>query len=756
MEKNVDRLYDLLPYVYRLRDADQDYQLQALLRVIGEQVNLVEADIDQLYENWFIETCEDWLAPYIGDLVGYRLLDQAGESGRETSEKDLKRSRILIPRRDVANTIRYRRRKGTLALLELLARDVAGWPARAVEFYRLLAGTQAANHVQQARGHTADMRKGLAMENAHGPFDRLAHLVDVRRINSTLPDRGRYNLPSVGLFVWRLRVYSVTRTQARCLEEINPRCYSFSVLGNDSPLYNRPAPESSLHQIAGELNLPTPIRRRPFEDRSRMPPAPHAQASADYYGSQEDPKSLLVWAPNWPHNNAPQPVPREAIVPADLSEWQYQAPAGTLVVDPELGRMIFPQHQLPKEGVRVSYHYAFSADMGGGEYERVLSQPAGARVIQVATLQELRAALAPWQQEDQIDQQPEHAVLEITRSGEYSVAVNLQIKEGHSLQIRAASRVRPVLRLGDVSIDLPDAFSVSGGPGSRLVLDGLLITGRGVRVYGPEMDQDKGRVPPKDLCHLIIRHSTLVPGWKLDVECEPRRPNEPSLELINTGARVTIEHSIVGSIYIVADEVRTEPLQIQVSDSILDATGFDCEEPSCVVLAAPGAGLTDWRMAHAVLTTVRCTVFGYIYTHAVELAEDSIFMGPLKVARRQFGCVRFSYLSPGSRTPRRFRCQPDLVEAAVRDQGLPEADETRELDAERLRVHSQFNSTRYGVPTYAQLASTCAQEITRGAHDLSEMGVYHDLYQPQRADNLQRRLEEYTPAGMDAGVTFAT
>ncbi len=35
------------------------------------------------------------------------------------------------------------------------------------------------------------------------------------------------------------------------------------------------------------------------------------------------------------------------------------------------------------------------------------------------------------------------------------------------------------------------------------------------------------------------------------------------------------------------------------------------------------------------------------------------------------------------------------------------------------------------------------------------MGVFHDLYQPQRLANLQRRLDEYTPAGMDAGVIYA-
>ena len=122
--KNPDRLYELLPVVHRLRDAEQGYPLQALLRVIAEQVNVVEDDIAQLYENWFIETCEEWAVPYIGDLV------------------EQQRERILIPRRDVANTIHARRRKGTLALLDELAMDVAGWPARAVEFYKLLGWTQ--------------------------------------------------------------------------------------------------------------------------------------------------------------------------------------------------------------------------------------------------------------------------------------------------------------------------------------------------------------------------------------------------------------------------------------------------------------------------------------------------------------------------------------------------------------------------------------------------------------------------------------
>ncbi|MGH3309887.1 MAG: hypothetical protein ACRDP3_04780, partial [Streptomyces sp.] len=63
---------------------------------------------------------------------------------------------------------------------------------------------------------------------------------------------------------------------------------------------------------------------------------------------------------------------------------------------------------------------------------------------------------------------------------------------------------------------------------------------------------------------------------------------------------------------------------------------------------------------------------------------------------------------------------------------------------------------RYGTPEYGQLAPGCAEEIRRGAEDGSEMGAFHDLYQPQRADSLRARLAEYAPAGTDAGVIFVT
>src|SRR6266446_484001 len=204
--KKSDRLYELLPVVYRQRDADQGYPLRALLQVIAEQVEVVEDDISQLNENWFIETCEDWVVPYIGDLIGYRQVHEAGEPGDPRLPQARALNKILIPRREVANTIGYRRRKGTLALLELLANNVAGWPARAVQFYKLLDWTQHLNHQRPHRGRTVDLRDGDALDFLDGPFDKLAHTVEVRRVNSQRT-QGLYNIPSVGVFVWRLRPY---------------------------------------------------------------------------------------------------------------------------------------------------------------------------------------------------------------------------------------------------------------------------------------------------------------------------------------------------------------------------------------------------------------------------------------------------------------------------------------------------------------------------------------------------------------------
>ncbi|MGH9429928.1 MAG: hypothetical protein ACRD3T_00130 [Terriglobia bacterium] len=728
MNADPDRLYELVPAIYRLRDAEQGYPLRGLLRVISEQVNLVEADIARLYENWFIETCQDCVVPYIGELIGYTVLPDGTEVAEVETARGEARNRILIPRREVANTIHYRRRKGTLALLEDLAQAVAGWPARAVEFYRLLGWTQNINYLHLDRGRTVDVRDGDALDDINSAFDELGHTIDVRcksvEFLHTFPRAG--NIPKVGVFVWRLTSYSVTETPAFCFEEEGPNCFLFSVLGNDAQLFTRPQLPSP--HPPGKLNLPMPIRRRDFETIETAEIAESSDSGVPaYYG---DGKSLQVWT-----GSPRQPVPAKYIVPADLTDWTYRPLPGQVAVDPVLGRIAFPPGQSRRQGVWVSYYYGFSADIGGGEYDRPLAQPASYKLYVVGEQQpfaRINDALTQWKSDG-----PANAVIEIADSGVYVEPVSIALKAKQTLQIRAANRKRPVLRLLDWQTSQPDDLTVTGEPGTWFTLDGLLITGRGVQVEG-------------NVAGVTIRHSTLVPGWGLQCDCEPLHPTEPSLELVNSPDCISIEHSIIGKIQVDRDEVKEDPGLIHISDSIVDATS-----PKRVALGAP-----ESLCAYAILTIKRSTVLGQIQTHAIALAENSIFMGSILACRRQQGCMRFCYAPPGSRTPRRYHCQPDLVEAAVADLftrgDLTTAERDALLASERLRVEPEFNSTRYGAPTYCQLADDCACEIRRGADDESEMGVFHDLYQPQRLANLRTRRDDYTPAGMNAEIIYAS
>ena len=628
-----------------------------------------------------------------------------------------------FPRPAVANVVRARRRKGTLALLEELAVDLGGWPARAVEFYRmlgvaqpvhLLGTSEAVPQAWRRRGRTVDMRDGDALDLAHGPFDSLAHTVDVRRPTSP-GTTGRYGIPSVGVFAWRLRPYSVTGTPALCLEDEDPHRYTFSILGNSAPLFARPIPEAVATQIADEANLPVPIRRRALGAH----PDRFVGAGKSFQISIGDP---------------PVPVSAEQVVAADLGGWRHRPRRRDVLVDPERGLMLFGHDLLPatRNAVSVWYSYGFSADLGGGEYDRPLSGHPDAVIVRLHGQAALDRALARWTGVEAPEQQPRHAIVEIEDSGVYDVAMHLRIASDSSLQLRAGQGCRPVIRLPDRSTG-PDALRVSGGEGSRFTIDGLMIVGNAVQVDG-------------DLMALTVRHCTLVPGWGLGLECEPTHPARPSLELIDAAPDVCIEHSIVGSIQATISDVRRDPVRLCATDSIIDATSRER-----AAVTAVGAG-----RAHVTASIVRTSVIGEVHVHAISLADNSILEGRVDVARRQVGCLRFCSVVPGSQTPRRFQCQPDLVDSLVDAKYDPGEARDRARESERLRVRPAFDSVRYGTPDYCRLSAACAEEISQGADDESEMGVFHDLYQPHRTAALRAALADYSPAGMDAAIIFAS
>ncbi len=733
-----EKLYDLLPAIYRIRDSEQGQPLRALLAVVAEQMALVEEDIGTLYNNWFVETCEEWIAPYLGDLLGVRNLHPVSRT-------------TFSQRAQVANTLSYRRRKGTATMLEQLARDTTGWNARAVEFFELLATTQHINHVRLQNHRTPDLRDGEKLELLDTPFDTIPHTADVRRITN---NRGRHNIPNVGLFLWRLQAYPMKEAQP--FSQGSGR-FSFSPLGNDLSLFNPPQTEAEITHLAEEINVPGLLRRRALYqelEALRQALVDGETPPAVYFG----PKPVFEILAGTPLSAVP---PSEILI-CNLTDWQeppaqkaYTRFDGTVVlrdiqvaVDPVLGRIAFPAAASPSQ-LRVSYAYGFGGDLGGGPYDRrpPRSQPGQASAssnetvadpeafgslirVPSAAAQTLGQALAAW-----VPSTP-RTLIQIDDNRTYAGDLTIPM-EASELVIQAAQGLRPAL-IGDII--------VTGGTGqSRLVLNGLLVAGQ-IRVEG-------------DLAELHVVHCTLVPGRNLNSEGQPVEPERPGLVVqpANNSLRLVIDHSIVGPL-----RISSGMRDLTVRDSIVDA-------PESSTLASPLASgplalaASDDDAGPGPTTTIeRSTVFGAVHVKQMLLASEVIFTSQVLADQRQTGCVRFSFVPRGSRVPRCHRCQPELaiqkaIETARKESPALSAVEEVQIASEILfRLQPTFTDRFYGRPGYAQLSSSCPIEIQTGAENEAEMGVFNHLQQSLREANLRTQLSEYLRFGLEAGIFSAT
>jgi hypothetical protein len=672
-------LYGLLPSIYRLRDRERGEPLRALLAVLGEQASLVEQDIGRLYENWFIETCDESLVPYIGDLLSVRGLHQVSQA-------------TFSHRARVANTIGYRRRKGTASMLEQLARDTTGWPARVVEYFQRLATTQYLSHLRPQNHRTPDLRRVGDLNLLGTPFDRVAHTADVRHVDV---NRGRHNVMNVGIFLWRLQAFPIVG--APPFAHGNGR-FSFSQLGHDIPLFNHPLTEIDPSHLADELNLPVPIRR-----------AGLAESLDAYVGTD---RSLMVTVGG---------VARK-LVACNLSGWVHRPATGTVAVDPMLGRLAFAADDThDPDQVRVTYHYGFSGEVGGGCYERPQKVPARYIVGHAGqTLTSLHAAIASWLEDGQED-----AVVEIADNAVYRETISISIPSGTSLRIRAANRCRPTIHLSGPLV-VTGQKPADGQLGGHFALEGLLIAGHPIEI-------GEGH-----LAGLEVSHCTLVPGLALDAAGQPAAPQQASLIAArNPGLDATLSRTICGRLSL--RQVRS----LRATDSVIDGHGGIAIETSTLRVEAS-------------------TVIGSVATRVIEEASNSIFTASVMVERNQEGCVRFCFLPWKSIVPRRFHCQPDLaIERALEDVQsvnplLSSARRQAIRDGILLAIRPRFTESRYGQPGYGQLSPQCPAEIRTGAEDQAEMGVFHHLQQPQRDANLRASVNEYLRVGLEVGLFYVT
>ena len=728
MRMSAESLYTLLPAIYRIRDAEEGYPLRELIGVIAEQAAVVEENIEQLYDDQFIETCADWVAPYIGGLIGYRPLHGATAA-------------IASPKAEVANTIGYRRRLGTASVLEQLARDVTGWPARVVEYFLLTATTQRMNHIRLRHHFAPDLRdwRGLeALGTAFDPFTRTADMRSIERAD------GRYNLPNIGVHLWRLEAQSRGRRIPAPATRLDGRRRLFSPLGAPLPLFTSPKSETRITQLAGPLNVPGPISRRVLHadllGEDGAPPPREIYGPETGANALGDLQSLVLFIDD-------VELGADEVESCNLSDdgagWA-NVPAANgdrVAIDPVLGRIALPPDRTGV--VTASYHVGFSAEIGGGEYGRAgaFAEPDAAHpLLQVPTVDH------PTIQSALDDLPATGGIVEIVDNGRYEEALAIAAGPGAAIELRAADECFPHLRL-------PTDLQVRGDADASVSLDGLLIS------RSPVVVPD---IAGNALGRLRLRHCTLCPGRELDAAGDPTLSGQPSLVVELPGLDLDMRACVSGPLRVARDATA------RIEDSILDAAAMEpLDSAEGVAYAAPDG--VDYGGG---LTLLQATVFGRIAAERFDLVSNSILVArapagdPLpgvRAERRQVGCMRFSFVPRGSLTPRRFRCQPQLAidEAiAAREAVLGGPVPALERDAiatrETRRVTPSFTARRFGRPAYAQLRTSVPGEIRAGADDESEMGGFHLVYAPQRETNLRIRLEEYLRFSLEAGAFHET
>jgi len=719
-----EKLWELVPSHHKHEDgiAERPGTLRAFIELIAEQAALLRRSNDRLWDDAFIDLCDDWAVPYIGDLVATRMVSALNKRGRRV---------------DVAKTIYYRRRKGTPRVLEELIADITGWEGKVVESFRFLA--RCAHRLDPAVSERVDPSPGWAnlrsvrlAEQADGPWDPFAHTADLRVSHG---EAGRWNIPKVSFHLFRLTAISLHGVTPRA--RATAGTFTFDPSGRDVQLF-MPRHRGAGHpwdewQSARPWEVPAPMGCRvlghaeyvisralvarlladgvPAAAVNELGPVvgqtfPTEDALHDHLATLTAPTVAILMASGvydalragalidecgkqalWPSAveivptpSAPgpsSPVRRERMAAAGLGDWTLTAAAVDALVDPGRGRFKLLAPPAAPGAVRVTCTYGFGGELGAGGYDRRAHLIDSPDVV-APTGGTIDAATFP------SDGGHLSGSVELIDSATYTVTGN---PTGvRRLVVQAANFQRPYVRLA-----APWSFTAAAGIEATLVIEGLWI---GAAVAAELRLEGTWK-------SVVLRHVTLDPGG---VDTDGVALPAVRLRINGQLDELQIASSIATCIELgpagVVDSV-------VVSDSILDA-----RQVGGVAISLPRGGV-DLR---------RTTVLGGLAVERL-YASEALVTDHIEVTDTQVGCFRFSSAPPGSRLPHPYRW--------VHWTGGP-----------------VFTSTRFGDAGYVWLADTAPDELVNGGENDREIGAWCSALNPIKEASLLAKVEEYLPFGL--------
>jgi hypothetical protein len=803
-----ERLWQMLPAVYRSADTDSldsSGPLRELINRIGAQVAVVRRSIDRLWEDQSIETCDDWVIPYIGDLLGTNLVPNL----------DARAQRL-----DVANTVAYRRRKGTVGVLEELAVDITGWPAHVVEGFRRLARTRhgldpavgpaAYPHAKPPAvatllgaesltgpltgglvGGLADLRSRHGAALADTAFDEAFHTADFRVGRGAV---GRFGIPKLLVFLWRLMSFPVTNSSPVKVAGSNDH-YVFDPTGREVPLFL--PPPAKLEDFAGSW---TPAR----EWQVPGPLTTSLEQTITHSG-----------------------ITRYGLQPE--SDWNLET------IWPELGRFAAQPIGSPVQPLTVDYNYGFASTIGAGPYDRALLPDPPAisgtdKPVRGGTGLDdaLKAIGATGTITIGVPVDDDHPGDSMTYSHLADVGSTTAISQ---VLLRAYPQTRPVLR--PLAGATPWTLS-GGGDEAQLVLDGLTVSGCDIVL--------RGSFKTVRLTACTVDPGTAAggsPPIATAVDGAPLAPRRIFVE--GTVQRLMVDHCILGP---VRTRFGGSVEKLEITDSIIQGlpttvgpavSDDDIFDPLLLVrgLLAGGPVSTALRAkmpaaAVAALHTFTAESLSSQYSGVSSAVLDglnALVHGPALYKKELFETVRMSgetcglvreapvtgsmqlaalnralidesfpvalgaaalavadatvqlqrvtvlgriaaqQLSASDSILRDFAAVEDLQQGCIRfsayaaGSALPRRYEAAEIVAGA----PIFTSDLYGNPGYGQLLETAdaaivntAASISAGAENNSEMGAFSGDLNPVKEQGLLIKYAEYMPLGLTPVIVHVT
>jgi len=752
------KLWQWIPAIYRELDALQGGDsLHAFTRSLARQAVFLKRNQDRLWEDGYPELASDWAIPYIARLVATRLV----------SALNLRARRV-----DVAKTIYYRRRKGTLVVLEQLISDMTGWDGKVVEEFRRLARAhhgldglpRVGRLTHTPEGGFADLHSVRGSRLTGDAFDEFHYTPDARRPQGLT---GRRGIQKLSFHEFRLHPVHFVRVQPRLVNDLPGTLdgFTFDPSGRDVALFStdRSHPSGVRAADAGtdwsdwrpasEWQLARPIPCRLLAEaiyeigaaqiawiRSTPLIATQAQrdAAADdlrrIAGSRFVGRNALL--------RSLRALPNAAItglagVSAELLLRALVPDCGSSALLPNGSDIAsWPGPIVPEES---------SIDEPAIAVRFVGNDPIARSVTRAANLETwtLPAGVA-----GPLFIEPRRGRFLLDHPGADPATVRVDYHFGLLAPIGAGAFARDVDGGAATTIwqnsafgtgtpangiaEIADSMNYTDPPNQAAVVDCTVRAAEQQRPYlilnandwrftaaaadaqlhldGLWVGARQARVIQLNgnFERVSLRFSTLDPGGT-----DAMSGALPAVALIATGfvEKLVIDGCILASIAVIGAAASIE--NIIIRDSIVHS-----RTAGTVPINVPSASV---RMAR---TTVIAPAIDAIAVRVEELdATDSLIAGVTKVANTQAGCFRFSARAPDSIVPHPYHSY--IVD-----------------DMARL-----FASMRFGDYRYAQLSPVAPAEIVRGAENGTETGAFASALVPIKQDSLLAKLDEYMPFG---------